>query len=373
MKADVSIILDRSEDSPVAPRQPEQFDLAPADQFEPDIVLGENWSLYCLDLANDRAIFVELPQGADLAMAPFAYAEQFQLAHRAAALPLTALSGLAARVAPPENLVLLMSTGRCGSTLVSRILSKIPGVWSLSEPDWPTNLALERFGVEHAKRAMLIAACTRLTCRPPNPLKTRVIVIKPRSEMVCQASAYVDVLQGARAVFLYRDCQGYVNSVHRFAQKVQGVANPPRGTREWEVVRHLATIGSPESLLESYFLPGEEIGAVDLMALGWVLRMDAYRKASGGGMHVTPIHYRDLNTDRAGQTRLLLKECGMAEDNLNAALQGFDKDAQANSIGAGTAQMEPLSGRQHERISELLNRWGWPAYQSERLNSLWSV
>lgn len=47
------------------------------------IVLSHpNISLYCLDEATQRAIFVELPPDVDLALAPFVYQMQFEQALR---------------------------------------------------------------------------------------------------------------------------------------------------------------------------------------------------------------------------------------------------------------------------------------------------
>src|SRR5690349_11193136 len=44
-------------------------------------------SLYCLDDASKRAIFVELPPGVDLASAAFVYQTQYEQAKRLIAIP----------------------------------------------------------------------------------------------------------------------------------------------------------------------------------------------------------------------------------------------------------------------------------------------
>ena len=367
MIADIHPILDRSQTFPGEVRHAGQFTLGDATTSDADVVLGAGWSLYCLDIANDRAVFVELPADTDLAKAPFAYAAQFEQAQRAAFVPLDALPALADKVTPPANTALLMSTGRCGSTLASRIFAQIPGVWSLSEPDWFTNLAFARFDLAPARLDMLIKACTALSCRPPRPDQADTVVLKPRSEMMAQAGAYVGTLKDAKAVFLYRDCFGYVNSLYRFAQRMQGVKDPARGSPSWEVARQLSTINAPPSLLEDYFTPEEDIAIMDLMVLGWTLRMRAYLEATSDGMQVTPIHYADLNTDRTSQTRLLLERCGIDTAYLEAALHGFDRDAHSGSAGENAVAAEPISDGQRNRIAALLDRWGLPDYAHERL------
>jgi hypothetical protein len=370
MIADIHPILGRSETFPGEVRHAGQFTLGSATQAAADVVLGVGWSLYCLDIANDRAVFVELPADVDLARAPFAYAAQFAQAKRAAIVPLDALPALADQVIQTANVALLMSTGRCGSTLASRIFAQIPGVWSLSEPDWFTNLAFARFDLTPARLKMLIKSCTALSCRPPNPDQVQTVVLKPRSEMMVQASAYVDALPDANAVFLYRDCFGYVNSLYRFAQRMLGVKDPAPHSPEWEIGRQLGTINAPKAILADYFGPDEKIPFMDLMVLGWSLRMGAYLQATGGGMQVSPIHYADLNRDRAGQTHRLLESCGIDTAHLETALHGFDSDAHAGSAGENTVAAEPISETQRARIRTLLDRWGLPDYVDERLASL---
>jgi len=370
MSAPLATILDRAEAFPADVRHLEQFTLGPAEQVATDIVLAPNWSFYCLDIAGDQAVFVELPSRVNLAEAPFAYAAQFAHAQRVALVPLDALPTLAAQVPAPRNLVLLMSTGRCGSTLASRIFAQIDGVWSLSEPEWFTNLAFARFDLDEQRLQTLIAACARLTCRPPEGTDPHTIVLKPRSEMMIQAPSYFAALPDARAVFLYRDCVGYVNSLYRFAQRLQGVKDPKRGSPDWSVIYYLSTINAPEAALDRYFAADEEVGAIELMALGWAVRMQAYMDAAAGGMRMAPLHYTDLTQDRTAQTRMLLQNCGIPEQHLAAAMHGFDKDAHAGSAGENAIAAHPLTEPQKARVRELVARWGMSDYQTTRLAAL---
>lgn len=370
MLATVFDISERNHSFPAEVRHSGQFTLTNGRQVGADIVLGANWSLYCLDIAANSALFVELPDRSDLASAPFIYGMQFETAFRAASVPLEMLPDLAKAVPAPKNLALLMSTGRCGSTLASRIVAQIPDVWSLSEPDWFTNIAFARSELTHERLETLISACTRLSCRPPEGKTPTAIVLKPRSEMMIQASAYVDTLSGANAVFLYRDCFGFANSLYRFAQRMLGEKDPAPGSAGWQIVREISTINGPMSDLQNYFADGEDIQILDLMTLGWALRMRAYLKASSGGMRVTPIHYADLSSDRRAQTALLLESCGIDTGHLDVALQGFEKDAHAGSAGENAVPADPITQAQRERVAELVSRWGLSDYVTDRLPPL---
>ena len=367
MPTEVSEIIGRTQRSPVEVRHVGQFQLGRSGRAESDIVLGENWSLYCLDMANETAIFVETLPEADFLASPFMYAEQYNSARRVAKLDFQELPELAANVPQPENLAILMSTGRCGSTLASRIFAQVPGVLSISEPDWPTNLAFARFELEDRLRDKLIASCARLTCKLPMESQTTTVVIKPRSEMMTQAGAYIDQLKGYNGVFLYRDCHGYVNSIYRFAQRILESLDHKRGSEEWNLVRNFTTIGASEAVLDDYFGSEEVVDVVDLMTLAWVLRMGAYKNAPSSEMNVTPIHYNDLNADRARNTQLLLEACGVSAEYTKIALKGFEEDSQAGVRDIDVTKGEPITDRHKSRISELLARWGWDDYKESRL------
>lgn len=109
------------------------FGLTPAGQISEAVVLASpDWTLYCLDVNSRRAVFVELPIGTDLSRVPFVYAQQYTEACRAALMPFDRLIAMSDAIAPPTGLAFLFSTGRCGSTLASRILAQLPEVWNLS-------------------------------------------------------------------------------------------------------------------------------------------------------------------------------------------------------------------------------------------------
>ena len=86
-------------------------------------------SLYCLDHANQRALFVDTPPEVDLLQAPFYFIAQYQAAQRLIAVPYATLHALAREVElDPQRIILFYSTGRCGSTLFSHVLNQTPNV-----------------------------------------------------------------------------------------------------------------------------------------------------------------------------------------------------------------------------------------------------
>lgn len=141
------------------------------------MVEAQNWSLYGLDKANGTALFVELPAGTDLSKAL-----------RLMTVPLGEIETLAAALDGPSRGILVFNIGRCGSTLVSNVLSELPDVWSLSEPYAfaqlivDSYLAAQRQGFDRAQIVRLIRAMVRLIHRQPSGKNADVQALKFHSQ-----------------------------------------------------------------------------------------------------------------------------------------------------------------------------------------------
>lgn len=116
--------------------RPSDFVTHETGSMELSLVLDPTLSLYCIDPARRSALFVRTPPELDLSSAPFLW-HPVHRGYRGRVVPFGELHDLAAKApVPSERLVLVQSTGRCGSTLVSHALAAGEGVVSLSEPDW---------------------------------------------------------------------------------------------------------------------------------------------------------------------------------------------------------------------------------------------
>jgi hypothetical protein len=217
MAAELLEIVARNRPSPIGLVEPGDFHVSPAGEADPSVVLRPEVTLYCLDDARRRAMFVECEPGVDLAAAPFYYQAQFEHARRLVALPYDALHRVATNLEDPgDRLVLLYSTGRCGSTLLSRALGQVPGVASLSEPDVPTQLVGLRptDGSRDGEIQSLAADCVKLLCKPAaaGGAAGQRWAIKPRSMGIELADLLHRAFPRARALFLYRGAEAVVAS-----------------------------------------------------------------------------------------------------------------------------------------------------------------
>lgn len=368
MSVDLMEITARSKIEPVALSAISDVTLCPAGRIpESDLLGSPDSTLYCLDTPSRRALFVELPPGSDLSEAVFAYSQQFTDARRAALMSLDRLIATGEAIAPPTSLAFLFSTGRCGSTLASRIFAQLPEVRSLSEPDYLTNLASARPSLSGNDLAALIRAATLWTCRPPKGGHPETIVLKPRSEAILIPDACQRAFPGLRRVFMYRDHLGYVNSCFKLIQRV----TPPEFLQVgegWRADWEWLMPGVPISVLEDYFAPDHgPIGLPEFPTLIWDLRIDGYLRAVRQEMTFTAIHYNDLTADRACQTRRLLEACGISPRHLERATTAFAEDSHKGGAGANAIPARNLNEEERARVTRLLALLGKRDYVEGRL------
>jgi hypothetical protein len=212
-------IIERRRPSPIGLVEPSDFLVRAAGPADPALVLRPDVSLYCLDHPRRRGLFVECDPGVDLSAAPFYYQAQFERARRLIAVPYDQMHRIADTLDDPgDRLILLYSTGRCGSTLMSRAFAHVPGVVSLSEPDVFTQLVGLRptDGSLDAEIRSLAADCIKLHCRPPaphaSPRREVRWALKFRSMGIELGDLLHRAFPRARSMFLYRGAEAQVES-----------------------------------------------------------------------------------------------------------------------------------------------------------------
>jgi hypothetical protein len=343
------------------------FVLAETGAISAQAVLEDaRWSLYVLDPEVDQAIFVHLPEGRDLSAAAFVYSDQFEAAQHVVVMPLGQFIALSAALDAPRRLSFLLSTGRCGSTLASRILAKVPDCVSLSEPDCYSSIALARLTLSDARTVDLIRAATLWLCR--GLASDEAVVIKPRSEAVLQAASYAQAFPRASMLFMYRDHLGFANSSFKFMQRVTGVIAPPEPQESWRPLWSRLMVGQSSAVLDDLFPPAYGVvGWAEFITLMWDLRMEACLAAARRGVPFQALHYEDLNRDREAETTRLLLGCNLSADALPLAMTAFAADSHKGSSTANTKPARGLNEVERARATALLGRLGKHDYLVERL------
>lgn len=179
---------------------------------------GSSWSLYCLDHPRREAVFVNTAD-ADLYNAAFYYQAQYEAARELMTISYETLHDLATEAdTAQERLILVYSTGRCGSTLVSRAFAQAVGVGSLSEPDVFTQLVAMLAGNETTPGELrrLVRSCLKIQAYSVlEARQLRTCAIKFRGVVVALWPILFDEFPAAKVVFLYRNAETWAASCAR--------------------------------------------------------------------------------------------------------------------------------------------------------------
>jgi hypothetical protein len=329
MQAHVLQITARKRQDPIAFAEPADFEFSQGAAIDPQIIITNPLiSLYCLDHANRRALFVETSPGVDLTQAPFYYQAQYENAIRLIGIPYETLHQLANQI-PVDHacLIFIHSVGRSGSTLLSAALNAIPGTIDYSEPDVFTQLVLFRQlqGVDEAEISELVRSCTRMFCKSteqtPHPVRWG---IKFRSFVIELGDLLYAHFPQAKTIFLYRHAEGFMASSMRAFGAAMDTPEIRTTVQGWlsplvpPVAKHVREGGS----LLSY---------ASLSAWLWIRTIERYMELKQLGMSGMAVRFEDLKSTPNETIRSIIEYCGLSTKNIEAVYQVFEKDSQAGS------------------------------------------
>ncbi|MEO8392164.1 MAG: sulfotransferase [Chloroflexota bacterium] len=318
------------------------FSVSDGDEVDAEIVLSSpGVSLYCLDDATRRAIFVELPPDIDLASAPFVYQLQYDQALRLIAMPYDTFCEVAHRLPEAQNLILIFSCGRSGTTLLSHVLNRLDNTLSLSEPDVASQFIHMRpnDGSRDAELRELLDSTVRMLFKP-NAFKTpTTYAIKFRSEATQAMDLYQAAFPQAKFLYLYRDAVGYIASFYRLFRSINAPETTP-------LDEHLASINPSErdnfTRLMTYLDPGTtQISIPQKATLAWLLKIEEYLAQAAREIPVLSVRYIDLNQQREQTLNAIFKYCDLPTDQVTQTLGAFEGDSQAGTL---LAREKPTEG-----------------------------
>ena len=162
---------------------------------------------YCLDIVGRRAVYIGGVPAGDASAAPFYYLHLRRNAREVVSVPWEAGRIVAVSPASP---IFLFSPGRCGSTLLSRILSTA-GIANVSEPDFYTQLTSAwSAGPFNPWRAQMRTAVANMGSDLAAALGAAPVV-KLRAES-CRAPNLLLQPDERRTIFLTRSFEAWVKS-----------------------------------------------------------------------------------------------------------------------------------------------------------------
>lgn len=350
-------ILDRARHSSAALANVNHFTLDDGQPVSAALLIEEpEWTPYCLDDENRRVLFVYTPAHVDLSQAPFVYSAQFEQAQRALAVPYTALDAVTATLKAPDTMIFVYSIGRCGSTLMSRILNQIDGMYSLSEPDIFTGLSYLRKTDPSRDEELtrILRACSLLLSRRGDGIRPERVTLKFRSHAIGLADLMYAAFPNAHNIFMYRQALSWAQSVFRFLQRLSfaNELSPVDAAGLW----HRLT-GEEAAYVEPYIDPqAETVSFSDLLAPAWTSYFDRYMQQVERGVPFYPLRYEDLNDQREAPLQAMFDYCELPATGVQQAMRGFETDSQAGTDIARDVRADDLTPEQIERFLEVLSR-----------------
>lgn len=311
------------------------FTLKEADEADPELLLKRpELSLYCLDDARRRALFVELPANVNLAESAFVYLTQYEETRRLLAVPYEDFLRLAANLPTIDRFIMIYMTGRSGSTLLCHVFNRLDSVVTLSEPDTPASFVHLLGTRPEAEIAGLFEASLRfLFFRFVGGKKPVACALKLRNEAIQLTELFQVALPQARNLFLYRDAVGFVGSFYRIFKRI-GLPDSMQ-VADWlgkfEALFHV----DARNLLPYLGRQVEEVSTVEDLTLWWLCVMEQYLTAVGHGLPVTAVRYEDLNNHREEALAAIFDACDLRDAKSADVLGAFEKDAQ---VGTPLAQ-----------------------------------
>lgn len=332
-----------------------------------------NVSIYCLDHASRQAIFVETAVSADLTAHPFFFQAQYEHAQRLLAVSYDEFIEMGRQSsAEGDDLILIYSVGRCGSTLLANVLKQVDGMYNLSEPDVFTDILRLREpdgSQDDLVRALLRSVLVSLR-QPVAQGAYSGWSIKFRSYGIELADLIAEAMPAAKVLFLYREAESWLTSTirafdklnsaeysvgtaverryYRLAQRLRAV-----GADRWAgpLVRridrragmlsaHALTIRTRFAPLLQHYLPqlaAGELSRVELIVLGWLSGMQRYLDLHAQGLPMLAVRYEALIAAQETAVRHIFAYCDLPPATVASALQAFAVDSQAGTSIARTA------------------------------------
>lgn len=329
MTAQILQISARKRQDPTAFADPADFEFSLGAEIDPQSLITDPLiSLYCLDHANRRALFVETTPGVDLTQAPFYYQAQYENTVGLIGVSYETLHQLASQIpVDPACLIFIYSVGRSGSTLLSAALNAIPGTINYSEPDVFTQLVVFRqlHGVDEAEVSELVRSCTRMLCKGteqnPNPARWG---IKFRSFAIELGDLLYEHFPQAKTIFLYRQAEGFMASSMRAFGGTMDTPEVRTAIQSW-----LSTL--VPAIAKHVREGGPLLSYASLSAWLWLRTIERYMELQKSGMPGMAVRFEDLKSAPRETIHSIIEYCDLFLQNMEAVYQVFEKDSQAGS------------------------------------------
>ena len=309
---------------------------------DPRCVLTDDVTLYCI-AENGDAVFVQTPSNVNIYSSdinPFFYIAQFNKAVKVIKIPAKSFHKLASEIGDPQmEVVLISSTGRCGSTALTQMFEAVPGLVTISEPDALTNLTTYRSSMDYETWKKIYKSAIRLQCKPG----PSCYCIKTRSSSTRDVDTVAELFPNMRQLFLYRNGLKTIQSImktfedllfFRFLYACQ-TNILLRNIMPERLSRFLGKNLVPDRKEHSWakedsFL--KNVSVFGMMTLHWAAMIHEYRKLYNDGIKIRAIRFEDIVSNPAKACEAIFKYCELSTSYVAEAVKSLEKDSQRGTL-----------------------------------------
>ncbi len=342
------------------------------------ILENEQATLYGLTCTH--AIFAVVTSGEnvyDSNVGPFVPANQLKLAKELVYIPLqhfVKLSAMVPDLDPNVKVLLLSNTGRCGSTLLTKMLEGLDGrVLSMSEPEFINKIC-------HLRKRLtvplddVLRAGFKLQINKKGTVRKGIglVVFKSRSPPVQLIPDVARAIPKVSHVFMYRSPRNNMASTATLYTAFFKTGNPGPNQKD----RRIYGVRMESVIIEG--MENEEVMrkvAADVEknftparfgAAFWAMKVHCFLESRRRGVDVMPLSNEELVKDPSETLIKLLEHCGLSPlPPLEGALQAMGEDSQKNSRVSRERlkEMKKLAGStplEEQEINNVFRKCGFP-------------
>lgn len=325
----------------------------------PKCVLEDNISLF--GLSKDTAYFAVASSHVDFYSSKvnsfFACAQFWNMTHLIS-MPISSFHRIAGRTGEPKSdVVLLSSTGRCGSTLFTQLFEALPNFRTISEPLPLVNL-LRMYNAGQTsdeENRKIVRSSILLLCKRVKEKNIECIIIKIGGSCPIFVEIIWKYCSFVRHVFLYRHPKNCILSYYSMfhADPIgyckHAISNIPMVEKNYQEE-------NKDVVSNGYIY--ELIAVQWAQTCSWVLE---YRRK---GITIKSFNYEELLKEPAQTVSSLFAYLGIKEELVPLALTAMKKDSQQNSyISKSILRRHRLNSFTSEQlyiVNKVLQNFGFP-------------
>ncbi|CAG5121220.1 unnamed protein product [Candidula unifasciata] len=337
---------------------------------QPSCVFKSNVSLYCM--TRKEAVFIEVKETDNVYKSKhstYLYQNQYHHAVNVITMPLASFHKMASDVGSPRVPVTWMaSTIRSGSTLISQMMSRIPGMLVLSEPDAITTLGFlfKNKLIQGSEYKQLLASCVKLLCKPDDRYSAVFVKARP-----CTTSLLEEIVQAFpkfRYLFMYR------NSVKSIMSSLSLLQQDP-APNALRFIMDSSILSTLLPFVRSYFyyyhvflnekkVPGiipKKLDSVGILTAAWAASISQCSDLRYKGYNIGSILYEDFMNNPRRSLSVLLQRLDIRTEHLSVAAEALKVDFNrgvAHDLAMDSRRA--LSPESRQEADNILKAYGLP-------------